>query len=273
MSSRLEEIIAATRRDLVLAKQRHSLEILERRIMGGEAPAPRDFLGSLRLPVRGRDLRIIAEIKRHSPALGVLRAGADPSDYARNYEAGGAAALSVLTEPHFFKGAIADLEEARAACALPVLRKDFIVERWQVAQARLMGADAVLLIVAVLGEDTRSLVAAADDYGLPVLVEVHDRSEMDIALRSGAQAIGVNNRNLGSFEIDLATAESLRPLIPNNRITVAESGLNQPADFRRMAQAGYDAVLVGTALMRSEAPAVVLQQALAAVREGYGSHG
>ena len=269
MSSRLDEIVAATRRDLAISKQRHSLEVLERRLLAGEASKPRDFLGSLRVAERGRDLKIIAEIKRHSPALGSLRSDADPADYARTYAAGGAAALSVLTEPHFFKGAIADLEEARAACTLPVLRKDFIVDRWQVAQARLIGADAVLLIVAVLGEETRSLVAAAEDYELPALVEVHDRSEIEIALRSGARVIGVNNRNLGTFEIDLATAEDLRPLIPQDRITIAESGLNQPADFRRMAQAGYDAVLVGTALMRSESPAVVLQQALAAVREGH----
>ncbi|MDI9409241.1 MAG: indole-3-glycerol phosphate synthase TrpC [Candidatus Pacebacteria bacterium] len=273
MANRLDEIVAATRRDLILAKERHSLLVLEQRILSGEPPPRRDFLGALRVKTRGKDLKIIAELKRHSPALGPLQTAADPSLVAASYEAGGAAAISVLTEPHFFKGAIADLEEARAACALPILRKDFMVDRWQIAQARLMGADAVLLIVAVLGEGTRNLVAAAEDYGLPVLVEVHDRSEMEIALHSGARAIGVNNRNLTTFAIDLATAETLRAEIPEDRIAIAESGLNQPADFVRMAQVGYDAVLVGTALMRSSSPTVAIQQALAAVREGQYLHG
>ena len=273
MANRLDEIVAATRRDLILAKERHSLLVLEKRILAGEPPPKRDFLRALRVQERGKELRIIAEMKRHSPALGPLQTEADPSVVAKSYEKGGAAAISVLTEPHFFKGAIADLEEARAACSLPILRKDFIVDRWQIAQARLIGADAVLLIVAVLGDSIRSLVAAAEDYDLPVLVEVHDRSEMELALQSGARAIGVNNRNLGTFAIDLATAESLRAEIPEDRIAVAESGLNEPMDFLRMAQVGYDAVLVGTALMRSTTPAAAIGQALAAVRAGRVVHG
>jgi indole-3-glycerol phosphate synthase len=186
--------------------------------------------------------------------MGTLNAEADPADMARRYQAGGAAALSVLTEPHYFSGALEDLVAARAACDLPVLRKDFVIDPYQLAEARVAGADAALLIVAVLGQALGEFLSAAKSYGLDVLVEVHDEAELEIAAAAGSEIIGVNNRNLATLEIDLAVSERLRPLMPRDIVAVAESGMEEPGDFIRMRASGYDAVLVGTTLMRAGDP-------------------
>ena len=264
MSNRLDQIIAATKHDLSLAMQRTSLERLESRLAEASTLPRRDFYAALQ-PNLMQPMQVICEIKRNSPARGVLQANANPTALAKSYSEGGAAALSVLTEPHFFQGSTADLVEARAATTVPVLRKDFIIDPWQLVEARLIGADATLLIAAVLKQQLPSMIAAAADYGLDALVEVHDEAELELAVAAGAKIIGVNNRNLHSFEIDIATAERLRPLIPASCIVVAESGLESPADFVRMAKAGYNAVLVGSYLMKSANPCAALQEALAAV--------
>ncbi len=221
------------------------------------ATAPRGFRKSLQLPGR----RIIAEFKRRSPSRGVIRADLAPQDAARAYEDGGAAALSVLTEPEFFDGALADLVAARAAVALPVLRKDFIVAESQIEEAWLAGADAVLLIVAALDPAALArLRANAARLGLDALVEVHDRAELEVALAAGADLIGVNSRNLRTMEVRLETALALGPLIPQGVVAVAESGIASRADVDQLAAAGYRAFLVGETLMRASDPAAALRE-------------
>ncbi len=216
------------------------------------APAARDFAGALR-----RDgLAVIAEIKRRSPSAGPIDEGLDPAARASAYAAGGAAALSVLTERDHFGGSLDDLAAARGAVALPVLRKDFVVHPAQVWQARAHGADAVLLIVAILDDAALAqLLATAADAGMAALVEVHTAGEADRAVAHGARIIGVNNRDLSTFSVDLATAERLRPALPDDVVAVAESGVSDPRGAARMAAAGYDAILVGEALVRSADPA------------------
>lgn len=190
-----------------------------------------------------------------SPSAGPIAPHLDPATQAKLYESGGAAALSVLTEPHYFAGSLEDMQAARTAVELPVLRKDFIVDELQIHQARAAGADAVLLIVAALEESAlRDLHALAGEVGLDVLVEAHNREEVEAANRCGAKLVGVNNRDLHTFETDLATAEDLASLIAGD-VRVAESGVSSPVGSARMAAAGYDAILVGEALVRSEDPA------------------
>lgn len=206
---------------------------------------------------------VIAEIKRASPSLGRIRAEFDPPAHARAYASAGAAALSVLTEPRWFEGALEHLAAVRSATPLPCLRKDFLVDPYQVIEARAWGADAVLVIAAAADESrNRELLAAAVEEGLDVLVEVHDATELTWACRVGATLVGVNNRDLRTFVTDLAVTERLAPLVPPGVLVVAESGIHTPADLARMVSAGAHAVLVGEALMRAADPGVALRRLL-----------
>jgi indole-3-glycerol phosphate synthase len=226
----------------------------DRRPLGGlveqasATPAPRDFAA----PLQGEGLSCIAEVKRRSPSKGDLDPGLQPDLVAKEYVAGGAACLSVLTDAEFFGGSAGDLSSARQASGLPVLRKDFTVQEADVADARLMGADAVLLIVAGLDDDELTRCAArAEELGLAALVEVHDEEELARALGAGAQLVGVNQRDLRTFAVDHERACSLAARIPAGVTAVAESGIRDAADARRLAEAGYDAILVGETLVRA----------------------
>jgi indole-3-glycerol phosphate synthase len=227
------------------------------------APPARGFAAALRTA----GLSVIAEVKRRSPSAGVLAADLDVAERAAAYQEGGAAAVSVLTEPDHFAGSPGDLVAVRLAADLLVLRKDFVIDPAQVWQSRALGADAVLLIAAILDDRGLSeLLGAAAAAGLDALVEVHDEREAERAVALGAGLIGVNNRDLGTFRVDLATAERLRPLLPDDAVAVAESGVSGASAAARMAAAGFDAILVGEALVRAEDPA-----ALVAALRGVGS--
>ncbi len=215
----------------------------------------RDFAAAL----RQRAPAIIAEMKKASPSRGVLATHFDPAARARDYQRGGAAALSVLTDESFFQGSLADLTAARAAVDLPVLRKDFTLDEYQVVEAAAHGADAILLIVAILDEASiRALRTAAARYAMAALVEVHDDRELDIALAAGADVIGVNNRDLRTFAVDLETSIRLGKRIPAGVLKIAESGIHSPADVARLTAAGFDAMLVGEHLMQSADPAAAI---------------
>ena len=212
------------------------------------APPPRDFAAAL----RSGGLTCIAEIKRRSPSKGELDPALQPDLVAKDYVAGGAACLSVLTDADFFGGSVEDLASARRASGLPVLRKDFTVQQADVADARIMGADAVLLIVAALDdEELRACAALAERLGLTALVEVHDATELDRALAAGSSVIGVNQRDLHTFRVDRGRALALVARIPAGIVAVAESGIRDAADAARLAEAGYDAILVGETLVRA----------------------
>ena len=227
---------------------------LERR--AGARPDFRDFRAAL----AGRTPAIIAEIKKASPSKGVFLESYQPRSIAQTYAAGGAAALSVLTDRAYFQGGLEDLETARAACAIPVLRKDFTIDEIQVVEAAARGADAILLIAAILEEkDMRRLRELAGRYRMAALVEVHDASELDAAIGSGADIIGVNNRNLHTFEVTLETSLKLAEEIPAGVLRVAESGIHGRADIVRLQQAGFQAFLVGEHLMKSGDPAAALR--------------
>ena len=204
---------------------------------------------------------MIAEVKKASPSAGVIRPDFQPAAIAESYEAGGAACLSVLTDERYFQGHRDYLAEARDACALPVLRKDFIVDSWQVLESRALGADCILLIVAALDDGPlRDLHGHARELGLDVLVEVHDEAELGRALAIDAQLVGVNNRDLHRFATDLGTSERLRPLVPAERTLVAESGIHTRADVARLQRAGINAFLVGEAFMRAKDPGAALRE-------------
>jgi indole-3-glycerol phosphate synthase len=221
-------------------------------------PPTRGFARAL---AGGSTLSVISEIKRRSPSKGDLFPDLVPGDLARTYEEAGASCLSVLTDEEFFGGSVADLQAARSACSLPVLRKDFTVDARDVADARLMGADAVLLIVAALDDvELRQFHDLATDLGLDVLVEVHDAAELDRAVAAGATLIGVNQRDLATFTVDRDLAAKLRPSMPEGAITVAESGVRDGADAVALAAAGYDAVLVGESLVTSADPGAALRE-------------
>lgn len=256
MADILATICQATRSRLAEARQARPLASLRAQL--GQAPPLRDVLSVLRAGSQPRMPALIAEIKRASPSKGMIRPNDfDPARLARDYQAGGAAALSVLTEPDFFQGSPDYLKAARRACDLPILRKDFILDPYQLVEARLWGADMVLLIVAALRlEELAGLRQAARDLGLAVLLEVHDEAELQTAARLAdpPEMIGVNNRNLVSFVTDLAVFERLAPLVsqtPDGPLLVAESGIGCTGDMRRLARAGAIAALVGESLMRS----------------------
>jgi indole-3-glycerol phosphate synthase len=255
----LDEILAAKRAELALLQESEARDTLRRAAL--DAPPARDFAGALRR-VDGK-LAVVAEIKRRSPSKGDLATHLDPAVSAKAYESGGAAALSVLTDQPFFAGSVDDLQRARAAVEVPVLRKDFTIDETQVYEARAIGGDAVLLIVAALPDDEllASLRALAEEIGIVALVEVHGDAELDRALAAGATVVGVNARDLGTFGEDLGVSERLSGRIPADVVGVAESAIRTPDDARRMADAGYDAVLVGEALARSD-DAVALVQAM-----------
>ena len=253
----LERIVAAT--TALTAQRRAELPLAGLARLAAAQPAPRDFLAALRQP----GISVIAEIKRASPSKGLLRADLDPAALAAVYAAHGAAAISVLTEPNCFQGSLADLAAARAAVTLPLLRKDFIVDPYQVYEARAHGADAFLLIVAALSSPALAdLIELGRELGLTALVEVHDEAEVALALAAGAPVVGVNNRNLADFSVDLATTPRLRPLIPPAIPVVGESGIHSAADLARLAAAGVDAVLIGEALVTSADPGARLRELL-----------
>ena len=252
----LAAIVGATRRSLQARREREPEAVLARR---AEAGAPRGSEFESRL---GRDnaVNIIAECKRRSPSKGVLARTYDPVTIARAYAEGGAAAISVLTEPTFFDGALEHLAAVRRAVDVPLLRKDFVVDPYQLLEARANGADAVLLIVAALDQaDLESLQTQAWDMGLATLVEVHDDEELARAVDSGARVIGVNNRNLRTLQVDVAASDRLAAAMPSNVTAVSESGLQSRADLERLAAAGYDAFLIGERFMVDPDPAAALR--------------
>jgi len=255
-ASVLETILARTRERVAREQERRPLGFGHREVT--QAPPVRPFAEALARPGR---VNVIAEHKRRSPSKGAIREDLAPADVARAYEAAGAAAISVLTDEPFFGGCLAHLEEARSASGLPVLRKDFVVDPWQVWEARAAGADAVLLIVAALADaELRSLLAAATDAGLDTLVEVHDRPELDRALAAGARVVGVNNRDLRTLAVTLETSLGLAPAIPDDVVAVAESGIRTGTDVRRLREAGFDAFLVGERLMSAPEPGAALRR-------------
>ena len=251
----------ATYLDTILERHRATARLDDRPLdeLVDEARAMPPTRG-FRAALRGRQqLGVIAEIKRRSPSKGDLNVGLEPSEWAATYERGGATCLSVLTDEEFFGGSVADLTAARAACSLPVLRKDFTVSAHDVADARLMGADCVLLIAAALDPaELADFHALAIDIGLDVLVEIHDEAELEVAVDVGATLVGVNQRDLVTFQVDHERAQRMARLIPDTAVRVAESGVRGGDDARTLAAAGYDAVLVGETLVTSGDPVAAI---------------
>lgn len=258
----LERILVVKREEVRLAQTAKPLATVRAE---AEAQAPaRDFVGALRAKIAAGRPAVIAEVKKASPSKGVIRADFRPAEIAADYAAHGAACLSVLTDRQFFQGAPEFLQAARAACDLPVLRKDFLVDAYQVVEARAMGADAILLIAAALDLPTmQEFEALASELGMAVLVEVHDADELELALQLRTPLIGVNNRNLRTFEVSLQTTLGLLPRVPEERIVVAESGVLVADDVDVLRRHGVNAFLVGEAFMRAPSPGAALAQLFA----------
>ena len=253
MSDILQKICATKVEEVAVARAARPLAAL--RAEAEAQPAPRDFVGAIRARHAAGRPAVIAEIKKASPSKGVIREDFRPAELAVAYERAGAACLSVLTDRQYFQGAPEYLQTARAACALPALRKDFLVDPWQVHEARAMGADAILLIVASLDlAQMREMEAIARDYGMAVLVEVHDGAELELALQLQTPLVGINNRNLRSFEVSLQTTLELRQRVPADRIVVTESGILAPEDVALMRAHEVQTFLVGEAFMRVADP-------------------
>jgi indole-3-glycerol phosphate synthase len=257
MSDILDRIVSVKREEVAAAKVRRSVASLRE-----AAEARRDvrgFVTALRSKIAAGRAAVIAEVKKASPSKGVLRKQFVPSEIAASYERGGAACLSVLTDERFFQGSAAYLQEAREACALPVLRKDFMIDAYQVFEARAMGADCILLIAACLADAQMvDLETQAQALGMDVLVEAHDGKELDRALRLTTPLVGINNRNLRSFEVSLDTTLGLLPRVPADRLLVTESGILARTDVARMREASVNAFLVGEAFMRASDPGAAL---------------
>jgi indole-3-glycerol phosphate synthase len=258
MAAILERIVAATRGRVAEVRRVADFRELERR---AELHVPRGFRRALELKSREGGIAVIAELKKASPSKGLIRAEFHPTELARELEQAGAAALSVLTDEEFFQGSLGNLREASAAVQVPCLRKDFIVDEFQLLESRANNADAVLLIVAALSvEELRALAAAARRRGLDVLCEVHDEDELQRALDVGCDLIGVNTRDLRTFKVDLETAFRLVEKFPPGVVRVAESGIHSAEDVARLREAGYDAFLVGESLMRAKSPGEALRE-------------
>jgi indole-3-glycerol phosphate synthase len=253
MSDVLQRILARKVEEIRERSGRLSLRELSARC--ADLPPTRGFVAALRAKIAAGNAAVIAEVKKASPSKGVIRADFRPADIAASYERGGAACLSVLTDVDFFQGSDDFLREARAACSLPVLRKDFTIDAYQVYEARTLGADCILLIVAALGDASLAeLSHLAMELGMDVLVEVHDIDELERALPIGAPLIGINNRNLRTFEVSLDTTLSMLPAVPIDRLLVTESGIVAPADVQLMRNNGVHAFLVGETFMRAADP-------------------
>ena len=259
MSDILQRIVAVKREEVAAAKAQRDAAAMRRAALA--QPAPRDFVAALRARIGAGQAAVIAEIKKASPSKGVIREHFVPAEIAVSYARHGAACLSVLTDRSFFQGDAACLQQARAACELPVLRKDFIVDAYQVDEARAWGADCILLIAACLDDALMAdLEAQALAMGMAVLVEVHDAAELQRALRLETPLLGINNRDLRSFEVTLDTTLALLPQVPADRLLVTESGILGRADVQRMREAGVHAFLVGEAFMRADDPGVALAE-------------
>ena len=257
MSDILEQIVAVKHQEVAAARKRLPLDAM--RADAQSRVLTRDFEGALRARIAAGQAGVIAEVKKASPSKGVLRADFIPADIAQSYAEHGAACLSVLTDRQFFQGQPDYLKQARASCDLPVLRKDFIVDAYQVYESRAMGADCILLIAACLDDaQMADFESIARSLGMAVLVEVHDRAELDRALRLKTPLLGVNNRNLRTFEVSLEATINLQPHVPEGRLLVTESGIRTHDDVRRLREAGIHAFLVGEAFMRADEPGQAL---------------
>ena len=262
MSDILNKIIATKREEVAAALAARPLAVVEAE--AAAQPAPRDFVAAIRNKITVGRPAVIAEIKKASPSKGVIRPDFQPAEIARSYEQHGAACLSVLTDRDYFQGCPEYLQQARAACALPVLRKDFMIDAYQVAEARAMGADCILLIAAALNvAEMQALEAKAMSYGMAVLVEVHNGEELDAALQLKTPLLGINNRNLRTFEVTLDATLGLLSRIPADRIVVTESGILKPEDVALMRANKVETFLVGEAFMRAPEPGIELARLFA----------
>lgn len=259
MSDILNKILATKAIEVAAAKAKISIEQVQQ--MAAEQAPARDFVGSIRNKIAAGKAAVIAEIKKASPSKGVIRADFKPAEIAKSYEAGGAACLSVLTDEQYFQGSAEYLKQARAACSLPVLRKDFMIDTYQVYEARAMGADCILLIAAALSlAKMQELESVAHSLGMAVLVEVHNGEELDLALQLSTPLLGINNRNLRTFDVTLQTTLDLLPRISNDKIIVTESGIFTSDDVALMRNNNVHTFLVGEAFMRQPEPGEELKK-------------
>jgi indole-3-glycerol phosphate synthase len=262
MSDILDKIVAVKREEVAAAMRQKSLSVV--RADAESRVLTRDFEGAMRAKIAAGQAAVIAEIKKASPSKGVLRADFIPADIAQSYAEYGAACLSVLTDKQFFQGGVDYLKQARASCDLPVLRKDFMIDLYQIYESRAMGADAILLIAACLDDaQMADMEAVARSLDMAVLVEVHDRAELARALKLKTRLVGINNRNLKTFEVSLQTTLDMLPDVPADRLLVTESGIQTPEDVRRMRDAKVNVFLVGEAFMRASEPGLALSKLFA----------